>query len=597
MTRKIRSDLAKLIHCRSVPDIFISYSRKDSESALSLTERLRLLGMDVWIDQRGIEGATNWSEEIVEKIDSAKVFLLLLSDHSQLSTNVVKEVSLAYDSNRKILPVDLERTELTASLRYQLAGIQRVPFEDFNSILKSLQRLGVVPVSLPEKKRVSPKIAHDSRKSLIVLPFEDLSPEGDNAWFADGLTGELIDALSRVKALRLIDRKTAMDLKDFRGKTMEIAEALQVRYFIEGNVRKYGDQIKISVQLLDIETGDYLWQESRRGEFKDIFDLQEEVALRVTEGLHLTLTRAEKTLLEQRVTENAEAYEIALKALEYFNYQTREGYQNAALLMGEAMKLDPSYANAYQIKARALLSLYRNYDRSQEKLTEAESLVSEALRLRPDLWDALHTKAQIYQLRNEPIKAEETAISLIRAAPDYFGGYFSLAFFYLEIDRFSDAITMFEKAVGLSPNHLVTLWNLVVAADAADDQEKRHYWADFSYPIVERLLKLHPDSDGMRLQYVSLLFFAGRVEAARDAAPELAKIEDPMWLYSAACLYVRFEQYSESLGTFRKALLAGFKNTKDIRGFLLETEDVLHDDPDFVEVKKMAEEILSAYIG
>src|SRR5205085_1444241 len=99
----------------------------------------------------------------------------------------------------------------------------------------------------------------DLRKSLMVLPLEDLSPTQDNGWFADGLTIELITSLSNVKSLRVQDRLTSMSFKGFHGKTMTIAKELDVRYFLEGSVRKFGDQIKITISLLDIAEGENLW--------------------------------------------------------------------------------------------------------------------------------------------------------------------------------------------------------------------------------------------------------------------------------------------------------------------------------------------------
>src|SRR5205823_4916484 len=151
-------------------------------------------------------------------------------------------------------------------------------------------------------------------KSLIVLPFEDLSPTGEvNAWFADGLAGEMIDALGHIKSLRILDRKTSLGLRGVKLRTVEIAREFNTRYFIEGSVRKFGEQIKISVALLDIESGDYLWQESHRGEFKDIFEIQESVANQVVLGLKLHLTAQEKTLVVERGTESAEAYELYIR--------------------------------------------------------------------------------------------------------------------------------------------------------------------------------------------------------------------------------------------------------------------------------------------
>jgi adenylate cyclase len=177
----------------------------------------------------------------------------------------------------------------------------------------------------------------------MILPFEDMSPTGDNGWFADGLGAELISALSNVKSLRVSDQQATKDYKRYQGTLPNYAKEMSIRYFIQGSVRKFGDQIKITSALLDIESGDQLWQDSMKGTMEDIFDIQEKVAEKVVEGLKVHLAHDEKKKLAERGTENAEAYELYMKANEYFNRQTKEGFRLAGQLFTEAIKLDPGY--------------------------------------------------------------------------------------------------------------------------------------------------------------------------------------------------------------------------------------------------------------
>src|SRR5271169_5798997 len=146
------------------------------------------------------------------------------------------------------------------------------------------------------------------------------------------------------------------------------------RYFVEGDVRKFGDNIKVTSRLLDIETGDHLWQDAMKGTMNDIFDIQEKVAEKVVEGLKVHLASDEKKKLAERGTENAEAYELFMKANDYFVRNTKEGFQLAIQLLTEAINLDTGYASAYKSKANALALLYRGYDRTPALLDEAETL-------------------------------------------------------------------------------------------------------------------------------------------------------------------------------------------------------------------------------
>src|SRR5579872_4358255 len=188
-----------------MPDIFISYSRQDAEQAQLLTELLTSAGLSVWIDQSGIEVATSWSGEIVDAIEECKAFIVLLSTASTESTNVIKEVALATEKKKKILPLDLEPVPLPRDLQYALAGIQRAPMTNIDAVIRALAKLGLEATGAPQPPKIVKET--DGRKSLMILPFEDLSPTADNAWFADGLATELISALSNVKALRVTDRK------------------------------------------------------------------------------------------------------------------------------------------------------------------------------------------------------------------------------------------------------------------------------------------------------------------------------------------------------------------------------------------------------
>ncbi len=563
-------------------DIFISYSRRDSAQALELAERLRSSGMEVWIDQHGIEGAEQWATEIVEGIRLCSTFLVLLSPSSTESENVLKELSLASEKRKRILPVDLAPVVLPSSFEYPLAGLQRVAIGDFDAILRA------------HRHGVTRKIQKDERKSLIILPFEDLSPSHDNQWFADGLAGELIDALGQIKSLRILDRKTSLELRGVKQTTVEIGKLFDTRYFVEGSVRKFGEQIKISCSLLDIETGDHLWQDSHKGVMQDIFELQELVAQKVVEGLKLHLTKEEKSLLADHGTENAEAYELLVKAIEYYHRQTKEGFQHAIQLLSEALRVDPSYSQAYQLKANALISLYRSYDRKSDLLDEAEALCREARRLKPDLVAVLYPLSQIYLHRGTLTKAIEMAKEYILEDSRDFMSHFSLGMCDSDSGQYSNAISPYEEAVRLKPDNLVNLFNLLSSCDSAGAREKGAHWASVALPYFERHLKLHPDDENQRVNHALLLFWSGRNEDAHAAAMKLTHLRDGNSLYNTACLLGKLGDKSEALRALRNAIEEGFSYVRHLKDFLTdENEGIarLAGTPECEIVRQMVEKI------
>jgi TolB-like protein len=591
---------------RFMPDIFISYSRKDSAQALTLAERLRASGMGVWIDQRGIEAATSWSGEIADAIRAAKAFVLLLSAASTESPNVKKELGVATEVGCSLVPVEIEKTELNRDFLYHLAGLQRVAITDFDGIVRALTKLGIIQNPLlfkegagggeatepPPNPRLGKAREKDERKSLMILPFEDLSPTADNQWFADGIVSEMISALSNVKALRLADNQATKEFRKYHGQLTTYAHEMQIRYFVQGDVRKFGDNIKISVRLLDIETGDHLWQDSMKGTMNDIFDIQEKVAEKVVEGLKIHLASDEKKKLAERGTENAEAYELVLKGREYFARQSKEGYQLAAQLWSEAIALDPAYANAYSNKANALADLYRSYTRDPALLEEGLTLINEARRLKPDLWGAYHPLSIILMLQGKHDEAEAAAQEYIRNAPEDFLSHFALGFFYMNIGQYAKAIAPFEEALKRKPEYLPALFNLVVECAGAKEEEKQKHWAEIAIPLYEKRMKLFPDEENNRVCHAVLLHFAVRDDEARAAARKLEDLRDGNALFNTGCLQCMLKDYSAGLQTFRKAIQAGFRSMRNIKSFL-EDDGIgtLKGTPEWEEVREMVEKI------
>ncbi len=548
-------------------DIFISYSSHDREKAKQLTELLVSAGLSVWIDQSGIEAATSWSKEIVDAIDLCKAFIVMLSPHSIASVNIVKEVSLAAEQKKKILPLDIEPVELPSELRYHLAGLQRTSMSNIDAVIRALGKLGIEATQAPSLQLVKETVG---KKSLMILPFEDFSPTADNEWFTNGIVGELIQSLSTVKALRVMDAQTTKEFKSYKGHLTVYAKEMGIRYFVQGDVRKFGDNIKINTRLLDIESGDHLWQDTLKGTMEDIFDIQEQVAAKVVEGLKIYLTSDQKKKLVERGTENTEVYELYLKAVEYFARQTKEGFQLAIGLFSESIRLDPDYVNAYSYKANALTALYRTYERNPQLLEEAESLCREALRLKPDFLVVYQPLSQVYMYQGELSKAEETAKEYIRKAPEDSLSHFSLGFLYSNVGQHSKAIAPYEEAVRLESDRRAALFNLTVSYDATNETQKRMHWATAALPIEERHLKLHPDDETSRMQYAILLHFSGHTDEPLREARILKSARDGATLYNTACLFGMLDQKQEALATFRKAIEAGFKNLGVMKDFLVE---------------------------
>ena len=568
-------------------DIFISYSSKDREQALQLIELLASAGLSVWIDQSGIEAATSWSEEIVNALDSCKAFVIMLSPSSIESKNVVRELALAFEKNKKILPLDLEPVQLPPSMQYHLAGLQRTSMTNIDSIIRALGKLGLEATQAPTMKLVKET---DSRKSLMILPFEDLSPTGDNQWFADGIVSEMISSLSNIKALRVADPQTTKKFKNFKGHLTTYAKEMSIRYFVQGDVRKFGDSIKITSRLLDVETGDFLWQDSLKGTMEDIFDIQETVAKNVVEGLNVILTKDEEKKLEEKPTENAEAYELYLKGNEYYRRHTRSDYERALCLYEESARLDPGFADAHIKIANTSLAYYRSYSRDSQLLTRASKHIKLAARV-------LGESALIYYIRSMLARnlgnLEESlhlALRSVELDPKYAHGYDALGFAYKSMGRLGESANARERLVQLLENDRNAHFSYLIALNDLGDTSRLAVSAVQALPLWERYLRLTPDDLNARVFYANILGWAGEHERSLSEARTLESTEglDGFALYNLACIYLHEDDPASGIRTLRKSVERGFRN---IELFRHDPDlDPLRGTPEFEELMKELEE-------
>jgi adenylate cyclase len=528
-------------------DIFISYSSQDRAQADQLAELLSSAGLSVWIDRQGIEAATSWSGEIVDAIDECKVVTVLLSPSSVSSKNVTREVALAFEKNKKILPLDLEPTELTRDLQYHLAGIQRAPMTNIDSIIRALQKLGLEPTSHP----IAPAIVKplDNRKSLMILPLEDLSPTGDNSWFTDGMAIELINGLSKVKSLRVIDWNTSRLFKEHKIKTIELARELNVQYFIEGQVRKFGDQIKISVSLLDIQTGDFLWHESMTGMMNDVFEIQDAVSQKALSALQVFVTQAESV---RPRTSNAEAYECFLKARDYFRKQTRAGLEHALDLNERATVLDPNYSTAFLNVAACCNMLYRNHTADPSLLERGKKAAEHVRVIEGESANYDWIRGEIYRSEGKLEEAAEMAKLCLGKEPNSRLGLSLLSDTYELLDKDEEALDTYMTAITHHPYELFFYANALGSLMKLNNPARSEAVTRLVRPVLERHLRLNPDDLFIRSKLALLAHAEGNERDALSIASSLLSHPevDKIVIYNAIDIFVmqdRFELAADAL--------------------------------------------------
>jgi adenylate cyclase len=188
-----------------------------------------------------------------------------------------------------------------------------------------------------------------------VLPFEDMSPQKDQEYFCDGIAEELINVLSHIKDLRVAARTTAFSFKGTKQDLREVGRKLNVNTVLEGSIRKAGNKLRITAQLIDVVNGYHLWSEKFDKEMGDIFAIQDEISMGIVENLKLKLLPAEKAAIEKRYGRDPEAYNLYLRGLYFYNKATPECLEKGLKYFQEAIDKDPSFALPYTAIAMVFL--------------------------------------------------------------------------------------------------------------------------------------------------------------------------------------------------------------------------------------------------
>ncbi len=230
----------------------------------------------------------------------------------------------------------------------------------------------------------------DERRSLAVLPFANLSPDPDDAYFADGIHDEIISQLGKIASLKVISRTSVMEYRDQTKNLRLIADQLGVTNILEGTVRRVGDRVRITTQLIDAQNDEHLWAETYDRDYADVLSVQAELAQTIASVLEAALTPQEVERIQAKPTDNPQAYEQYLRGSEYLNRSYQENdLRIAAQMFSKAVQLDPDFAGAYaRLSVANVTTYWHGYDPKEDRLAQAREAAEKAFQLDPDLPDA-----------------------------------------------------------------------------------------------------------------------------------------------------------------------------------------------------------------
>ncbi len=355
--------------------------------------------------------------------------------------------------------------------------------------------------AIEQPKQTAPTATLD--KSVAVLPFENLSSDKENAFFAQGIQDEIITTLSKISGLRVISRTSTARYNSAPENLAEIARQLRVSNMLEGSVQKVGDRVHINVQLIQADTDAHLWAQSYDRQLTDIFSVEAEVAKSIADSLQATLSPQEKARVETKPTTNADAYVLYLRARDY---QTRpdnllQDFRSAINLYDQAIKLDPKFALAHARLSATTSNVYHFYEPTETWKQQAHAEALESLRLQPNLGEG-HLALGLYHYYMEG--DYEAALRELGLAADALPNDGDVGLYTAAVERrrgkMTQALAAYQHAEEIDPRNSVMLY------DSSQTYFGLRDWRTAA-ERMDRVLALFPDSFNVKIQRAYVEFF------------------------------------------------------------------------------------------
>jgi serine/threonine protein kinase/tetratricopeptide (TPR) repeat protein len=395
--------------------------------------------------------------------------------------------------------------------------------------------------------------------SIAVLPLLDLSATRDQDYLCDGIAEELINALTHVDGLRVAARSTSFQLNSSGLDARAIGERLCVSSVLEGSVRKSGDRLRVTVQLVDVAGGFPRWSHRFDGSIEDVFAIEDEIASGVAEALRGILSAREKNALRRPGT-TAEAYEYFLRGRQRVHVMTIESLDEAKRMFERAIEIDPGYAPAYAGLALADGWLYIWMDGSEATFEAADRASRKALELAPALSDSHMARGHVLTLRRAYAEAEHEFEEAIRLNPNSFEAYYVHARACFESGQIEKSVALFRRAAEVQPEDFQALILCAQSLAVLGRTEEARAARREGIRRAERQLELDPNNArALSLGAVALLSEGQRERALEwtRRALEGSRAEDPSVLHNAACNYAKAEMKEEALRCLEKTFGRG----------------------------------------
>jgi TolB-like protein/Flp pilus assembly protein TadD/predicted Ser/Thr protein kinase len=486
--------------------------------------------------------------------------------------SILNEEPKSVLSVRKDVPLKLDQLVMK-----MLSKNKEHRYQNVSEILLDLKELKLKSKQAPVEKE---------KKTIAVLPFENISPDKDADYFAEGLAEELITSLAKIKEIKLVAPANTMKYKGTDKDIKTLGRELAAGYIMQGSVRKFKDDLRISVKLMDVAQESQLWGETYKGKLEDVFDIQEKVSKEIVDALRVNLSLTEKVVLSKRSTLNAEAFDNYLRARNFLYRLTKNNVHLAIQLFNKAIELDPRYAAAHAGLGEAYATLYQYFETNDSYLDKAIESSLKALMYDPTLSEAYTALGLAYFDKKLLEEAITSTLKAIELDSENYVAYWILGRIYHTTDRTDEAIQQFKKTIALNPDFYNAFNDIIMAYERINDMENAKRALDEALEKIHVYLAKNPDDARAHMYHAIHLAAVNKNEEAIAEGKKALELNpgDSLMMYNAACLYARLGDNHLSIETLKNAIAAG---QEDFEWIKRDSDlDSIRNEPEYIELMK-----------
>ena len=424
----------------------------------------------------------------------------------------------------------------------------------------------------------SPAKPVQKKKTVAVLYFENLSGAKEDEYFRDGMTEDIVTELSKITRLEIYPRSEMLQFRDKPVTAPEVGEKLGATYVLEGSIRRAGNRLRITTQLVESATRHSIWAERYDRQMEDVFAIQEEISLSIAKALEITLSPQEEKVIGRKSTINPQAYDFFLRGR---NYLRQRQFEYALAMYEEAIKLDPNFALAYAGSAHVWGGMHEFRSPDPEYIKKGLAACSKAEWLAADLPDVLSARARIEYSQHHYDNAISLARSAVAQQPECEGAHDVLGRALFSAGRYEEATALADSALEIVSNDYNALVPLINSLERVGRMADAERLRRREREVLEAQLQRFPDDVRARILLASDQASAGETDSAimHVKIAVAMRPTDANILYNAACTYGLLGMKIDALENFRRSVAAGYSNLD----WCLNDPDleILHDESEF----------------